>query len=654
MCGIAGSIGWLDEGIISAVRSACGAMTHRGPDSEGFWASRTTEGPGAALAFRRLAIIDLAPEANQPMHDPASGCVQVFNGEIYNYRDLRSELEKDGDTFHTRSDSEVLLKAYARWGAECVHRLRGMFGLAIWDPRAKGLFLARDRMGIKPIYHVLVERGGRQTLLFASELRALLATGLVPREIDPDGLATYLWNGVVMGPTTLVRRIRLMPAGCSFFVDAERPVVTPRRYWRIPRSSGKAVDRREARLDFERALTDAVAMRLVSDVPLGVFLSGGIDSSAIAAIAQRHAGEPVHTFNISFEEQAFDESNHARAVADAIGTRHETIILTERLAASRLDDALGGLDQPSVDAINTYYISRAVREAGLTVALAGTGGDELFGGYQSFRDRLRLRRIMGALRAAPMPVRRLMARALTRIKYPRPGAAPPQVRWGKLEDLLTNGVDALTHYQLMYGLYTRSFHQSLFASNGQKAVVDGLPCDRREELVALIEGQSDLPAWSQLELSCYLGERLLRDTDSASMAVSLEVRVPLIDQEVLRTLAELPDDVRFHPLGRKQLLRDTALAGLDRRLFERPKSGFLLPMDVWMRGQLRPMIDDLFADGDLLRRIGLCGPTVGRLWRAYLDGAPGLYWTRVWAIAALAWWCREHRVSMAPSAEAVR
>jgi len=544
--------------------------------------------------------------------------------------------------FRSRSDTEVILKAYARWGADAVARLRGMFAFALWDAARQVVLLARDRLGIKPLYLASVSRpGGAQTLLFASEVRALLASDLIARELDPVALASYVWNGFVVGPPTIIRGIELLPAGTCAIGGADGRVPVPRKYWRLPTvpsgSGGNA--------ELEAQLAAAVRMHLVSDVPLGIFLSGGIDSSAIAALAVRANTSRVRTFNIGFDEAAYDESAHARAVAQALETEHHELRLTQATFCDQLPDALASLDQPSVDGLNTYFVSRAVREAGLTVALAGTGGDELFGGYTSFRDIPWAAGWSGRLAALPRELLRRVGNTVTRAG--NVGAAvPPQTRWGKLGDALAARGDLLETYQVSYGLFSSDFGRQLVTRGVNGEVRAGLPRQVAYELSARIGGARQLPAISALELWCFLGERLLRDTDTASMASSLEVRVPFLDHEVVAAACALSDEDRFQPLGRKQVLRDVALRGLDPALFERPKSGFVLPIDRWARAALKDEMTAALHDPGFCEAAGLDPGTVRRLWDAFLGRARGLYWSRIWAVYALGWWCRTHRVSV--------
>jgi asparagine synthase (glutamine-hydrolysing) len=643
MCGIAGAVGIVDRAVRDAVARAHGAQLHRGPDDEGRW-EQVDAGRGAAFAHRRLSILDLSPLGRQPM-EHARGHTICFNGEIYNFRELRTELEGLGATFRSTSDTEVVLEAYARWGEGAIERLRGMFALAIWDAQRREVLLARDRLGIKPLYWARVSRSEGATLLFASELRAMLASGLVPRRISPMGLATFLWNGVVASPSTIVDGVSLLPEGTLAWASEDGKLTRERRYWSLPPATPGA-DEWASVEEARRVLRESVAQHVVADVPLGVFLSGGIDSSALAALAREVSAGPVRTFNISFDEATYDESPHAQAVARAIGSDHTDVRLTQSDFRSGLEDALRAIDQPTFDGINTYFVSRAVRREGITVALAGTGGDELCGGYSSFGELPRARDAAAMAQVFPDRARSALARAVTRLRTGAPGEIRPQTRWGKLEDLLETGGSLYEAYQVSYALYTRAFVRELLRSDHREKADWGLPPERGAYLRGLIEGQPDLHAISILELSCFLGERLLRDTDAASMAVSLEVRVPLLDHAFVEALARVPIARRFLPAQRKQLLRDIALSRVPAELFERPKRGFELPLAMWTKQELAGEIGRTLTDVVLCHRIGLNGEAVARAWRAYRDGAPGIYWSRIWALYVLLRWCRAHELEL--------
>lgn len=638
MCGIAGVIGAIDASLEAAVEKMMAAETHRGPDDSGLF--RSSGGAGVVFGFRRLAIMDLTADGHQPMEDHETGNVVAFNGEIYNFAELRRDLERTGVRFRSRGDTEVLLRGYGKLGADILPRLRGMYGFAIYDARRREVLLARDRLGIKPLYYATLERSHGRVILFASELRALLATGLFERRLDPDGLASYLWNGFVCGPNTMVRGISLLPPGTAMRIKVDAPEAVPERYWSL--KPGPELGAEDGVEQLRAELETAARQHLVSDVPLGVFLSGGVDSSAIAALAVRASASRVKTFHIGFEEAKFDESGYARNIAEQLGTEHVELRLTQEHFRMGLEAALGSLDQPTFDAINSYFVSKLVRDAGVTVALAGTGGDELFGGYRSFRDLPRGQRIARVTGQAPGAVLGSLSKL-----FAGSSGVPPQTRWGKLRDLFNTRGEAVNMYQVAYALYTRDFLHELAAS---PSLVDrapyGLVPERARELAALVEKSSPLSAIGTLELALFIGERLLRDTDAASMAVSLEVRVPLLDHKVVEAAQALPDDVRFSPLGKKQLLKQLAMPNLDHSVFDRPKAGFVLPIEVWAKDRLAGDIQALFSDRVLAESVGFNPTALGNLFRAFQNGAPGIYWSRIWAPFVLMHWCQQHGVAL--------
>jgi asparagine synthase (glutamine-hydrolysing) len=644
MCGIAGILGRLDEPNRAALQRMSEAMVHRGPDAHGTWISAGDEGGwGAMLAHRRLSILDLSPAGAQPMVDPVTGQVIVFNGEIYNYLDLRRRLAAEGQTFESSGDTQVMLRALGIHGSEAVGWLRGMFAFAVWDGARRRLLLARDPLGIKPLYLARSrDPAAGWSLAFASEVRALLASGLLgtPR-LDPAAVASVVWNGFVVGPGTAVEGVELLAPGRLLEVGPRAEEPLSRDFWAIP---GEPPDAPMDEAGLARVLSEGLGLHLASDVPLAVFLSGGVDSSAVANLAQRAARGPVHTFTLAFEEEELNEGPIARRIAEAIGTRHQEVLLTEGHFVDGLEAALDSLDQPTFDALNSYYMSRAIREAGFTVALVGTGGDELFGGYSSFRELPRLHRWFRPLRWMPRSLPVAAARLATSGLRRSGGAIPPQTRWAKLPDMVRRGDDLLGLYQMAYALFLPEFQREILAPGMADGVVDGLPRPMRDRLGAETRSRSPISALAVMEQRLFLGERLLRDNDAASMAASIEQRVPLVDQVLLESVDRLPDAVRFQPVGRKAILRRIGLAGLDPSIFERPKSGFVLPFDRWIRRGLRDVMDRTLRDPLAVRPTGLEPAAVERLWRAFLDGAPGMYWSRVWAVYALVRWCHRNRV----------
>lgn len=525
------------------------AMAARGPDGFGAWISPDRQ---VALASRRLAILDLSEAGAQPMLSGDGRFALVMNGEIYNFLELRSELEAEGVRFGSRSDTEVVLTLYAREGAAMLSRLRGMYGLAIWDNQEKTLLLARDPLGIKPLY--FSEEGG--TLRFASQVKALEAGGAVSREVDPAGLAGFLLWGSVPEPLTIRKAVKALPAGHSLLVEQKIGPIRPIRPIGPIQPMAPVA-----------AVEDSVVAHLVSDVPVAVFLSAGLDSALIAALARRHLPEPPATFTLSFEETAGtprDEAPLAAEVARTLGTRHVERRVGRADFQGWWRDALAAMDQPSIDGFNTYAVSRAAHEAGLKVVLSGLGGDELFGSYPSFQDVPRMAQT--ARRASRVPGLGAVWPPLARTFFPdRP----------KLAGLMRYGRTLPGAYFLRRGLY---LPEELPALMGRDAAEEAL----RQYDPVTGNGQAG-DAWTAvhlLETTRYMRNQLLRDSDWASMASSVELRVPLVDAWLYERLAANG----FEPArgqGKAALVRQAA-PELPAALWTRPKSGFFIPVMEWM------------------------------------------------------------------------
>jgi asparagine synthase (glutamine-hydrolysing) len=644
MCGIAGILGRIGDTNRDALRRMGDAMVHRGPDAHGTWESPPdSAGRGALLAHRRLSIIDLSPAGAQPMLDPETGHVVVYNGEIYNYQAVRAELVAEGQRFASTGDTAVMLRAVGIRGRGAVASLRGMFAFATWDPARRELLLARDPLGIKPLYVAKnPDRDGEWSLAFASEVRALLASGLLgtPR-LDPQAAASVVWNGFVVGPETVVAGIESLSPGELRLFDAAGAETLAEEYWAMP-APGRGPPVGEAELT--HALEECLRLHLLSDVPLGIFLSSGIDSSAVANLAQRAAPGGVRTFTLAFEEKELDEGPWARKIARAIGTQHQEVVLSEQTFVAGLEAAMDSLDQPTFDGLNSYFMARAVREAGFTVALVGTGGDELFGGYTSFRDLPALAAWSKRARRIPRGLLVGLAKRAVAALQPARGGFARQTRWAKLPDMIAQGDDLLALYQLAYALFLPSTQRELVGDSAARTLTDGLPAKMRARVAKETRGRSPLTAISVMEQRLFLGERLLRDNDAASMAASIEMRLPLVDQVLLETVDRFPEAARYSPVRKKAALRRMGLCGLDPALFDRPKVGFVLPFDRWIRRGLTKAVDDALRDASAVQSAGLRPEPVLRLWRAFQAGAPGVYWSRVWSIYAHVRWCHRHKV----------
>ena len=646
MCGIAGIVGLVAEPNRRALKRMNDAMTHRGPDGEGFWEAQPDErGWGALLAHRRLAILDLSPAGAQPMVDPTSGDVVVLNGEIYNYVELRNQLTAVGHRLRSSGDTAVMLRVLSLHGRNAVAMLRGMFAFAFWDTHSRRLTVARDALGIKPLYMARNrDPDGDWSVLFASELRAILASGLLGKpRLNPQAAASVVWNGFMVTPDTAIKGIESVMPGELRVFDGHGREETRVTHWRLPERDGDGAVGED---QLAKAFESSVRLHLASDVPLAVFLSGGIDSSAIANVAHRVSGRPVHTFTLALEEQEHNEGVSARRIATAIGTQHHELVLTEQRFLSGLEGALDSLDQPTFDGLNSYFMAQAVSDAGFTVALVGSGGDELFGGYKSFHDLPKLLRAASWAKWVPKPVQLAAARFAASVMQRSGGNFPPQTRWAKLPEMIRHGDDLLALYQMAYALFLSDYQRQLLGDAAQSALVSGLPPAMHERLREETRLRTPLSAISVMEQRIFLGERLLRDTDSAGMAASIEIRLPLVDQVFLRQVDCLPQAARFEPVRAKSVLRRIGLRGLDPALFNRPKAGFTLPYDRWLHSALGKKIDGTMRDEHAIRRTGLNPDAVRRLWQAYLDGAPGLYWSRVWAIYVFVRWCERHELSL--------
>lgn len=656
MCGVAGIVGAVSTSNRDALERMERALLHRGPDAGAVWTSTADgSGWGCLLAHRRLSILDLAPTGAQPMVDPRSGDVIVTNGEIYNYVALRDELRRRGDEFRSTGDTEVMLKALSRDGAAALSSLRGMFACAFWTARSRRLTLARDPLGIKPLYVATnPDPSGEWSFVFASEVRALLASGLLgtPR-LDRSAVSSFAWNGFVVGPNTAVAGISELAPGTALVVDQRGRTISAEPFW------SRAADPHAlgAGPSMHDALTESVALHLASDVPLGVFLSGGVDSAAVANLAQRASSSPIHTFTMTFDEADHNEGPLARRIAAGVGSEHHEVELSESRFAAGLDAAVSSLDQPTMDAVNSYFMSHAVREAGFTVALVGTGADELFGGYRSFLDLPRMLRWNRATRAVPRRLQAALARlGRGALSVPRRGGKGlgQQSSWAKLPEMLARGDDLVRLYQLAYALFLPGFHEELVAGSvaadaAGLGVVDGLPRATYERLTGLSHvrfshGGTSLEAIGMLEQNLFLGSRLLRDTDAVSMSASLEVRLPFVDSVLLDAVERLDPAARFEPVGRKQVVRTVGLEGLDRAIFERPKTGFVLPFERWLRSDLGNTVGDTLRDPVLVAPTGLSPTAVDRLWTTFRDQPGRIYWSRIWALYAFVRWCHGNGV----------
>ena len=607
MCGIAGGGGFAPEQLRTAVGVMCTQMQARGPDDEGV----ESFGEGhVCLGNRRLAIIDPSPAGHQPMVHPETGQAIAFNGMIYNFRELAAQLEAEGERFTSDCDTEVILRAYARYGPDCVHHLRGMFAFAIWDPRTREVFLARDRLGIKPLYYA--EPEGR--LLFSSHVRAILATGLVERRLSAAGVRSFLATGAVADPLTIADGVLSLEAGHRARWSATGGLRVE-RWWAPPAHADYAGSREDAVRELRERLEEAVRCHLVSDAPLGIFLSGGVDSSLMAGLAARQT-DHVRTVSVVFDDDpAFSEERYQRLVADKLGVENVAVSLTGDDLLRRADRAFGAMDQPTIDGLNTLAVSSAAAEAGLKVALSGLGADELFNGYGHVD---RVRRLERA-RALPAPVGRVVGRGVTAVR--KDSASKKMALW--LGGELPRG----RSYELLRSLYLPTDLGRLMRS----PAANGIP--RPDAL----NGSGDVfNEVSSLDVTNYMRNMLLRDTDAMSMSVSLEVRVPFVDNELVDWTLRLPGALKDGE--RKALLVDATRDVLPEEIFTRRKQGFVLPIERWLRSSLHDEVQTAVTAphagvAELVDTAAATGE-----WERFLGG--DATWHRPWALYALERWAR--------------
>lgn len=619
MCGIIGA--WFSgrrADALGVVRRATSALEHRGPDSGNVVQVRTRAADDVlVLGHRRLSIIDLSEGGSQPMRDPETGNWIVFNGEVYNFAELRAELEARGCRFRSGSDTEVILQSYRVWGRDCVTRWRGMFAAAIWDSPRQELFLIRDRLGVKPLYYYY---DGRQ-FLFASEVRALLATGLIERRINLAALNTYLMFGAVQDPLTLVEGVMSLPAAHSMTVRADG--IELKEYWELPldgASDGFSAPELYQRIGAR--LEEAVRLRLISDVPLGVFLSGGVDSGAIAMLARRISPEHIKTFTIGFVDERFSETAQAQRTAASLRVDQRSILLTEDELLTSCDSAIAAFDQPSIDGLNTYYISRAVKEAGIKVAVSGIGGDEAFCGYKHFRSLPWMERFERYRGRVPYVLRQAGASVLGRA-----GANP------KLGALVLDDYGFAQPYLLARSLFLPEQISALLERDILGAVHYGAWGARVRQTLKRAEGLDPVNRISYLEFKTYIANTLLRDADVMSMAHSLEIREPLLDHLLLEDLMRVPGGVKLGHKTPKSLLIKSLPESLPLGVTSAPKRGFTLPFSVWLPGQLRGRVEETFRHPPAALN-GIIDPGAARMvWDSFLKGRTS--WTGAWALYVL-------------------
>ena len=652
MCGFAGLIGPAGQPGAQAqlAHAMASTLEHRGPDDAGSWSNETG---CVGLGFRRLSIIDLSPEGHQPMQSSDRRYTVVFNGEIYNFEALKSELRRAGHTFRGHSDTEVLLCAISHWGMEdALPRLWGMFAFALWDEQEQRLHLVRDRVGKKPLYYGWFG----QHFLFGSELKALRAHPAFTATVDRDALASYLRFVYVPAPLSIYEGVSKLPAGSWTTIEPDRPghSPVPRTYWQAQHVAEHGNDHplrlsdKAAADELERLLDDATGLRAVADVPVGAFLSGGIDSTVVVASLQKHSRRGVSTFTIGYTNDQYDESVHARAIAQHLGTEHTELIVSPAEARAVIPRLPSLYDEPFADAsqIPTFLVSELARQH-VTVALSGDGGDEVFGGYNRY--------VMGTwlwarLKRIPAPARRAAARTMLSIapdRWDRMGRRMDPFMPSKRRSLVTGnnahklaGILDADSVDVMYSRLVATW------DNADDLVIGAGTSGTRS-----LAASTKLDAAHQMmlhDMLTYLPDDILVKVDRASMGASLEVRTPLLDHRLIEFASRLPDHQLIRDGEGKWLLRQVLQRHVPRELFDRPKHGFGVPIDAWLRGPLRDWATDLLSPSRLRREGYFEVDPVQKALSAHLSGERNLQY-HLWAILMFESWLEnEHEAGRCP------
>ncbi|HRC32626.1 MAG TPA: asparagine synthase (glutamine-hydrolyzing) [Bacteroidia bacterium] len=620
MCGIAGIyLSTATKPDSASLQKMNNSIAHRGPDAEGYYS-----GPHIGLAHRRLSIIDLSDAGTQPMHSGDNRYHIIFNGEIYNFEEVKSKLPSY--PFKTKTDTEVILAAYIAWGKDCVHHFNGMFALAIWDSTEQSLFIVRDRLGVKPLYY---HRNGEH-FIFASETRALIASGMYKPVINKTHLHEYFLYQTVHAPNTLLQEVMMLMPGHYIFI--KNGDIKIEAYWKTEKNisnlaSSQTYD--EVKQSVNKLLHDAVERRLVSDVPFGAFLSGGIDSSAVVGIMSKYLQQPVRTFNISFDESEFSEAKYAQIIAKKFSTQHTELKLSPQHFINDLPLALDAMDHPSGDGPNSYTVSKVTKAAGIKMALSGLGGDEMFAGYPVFNRTLKLQK-NNLWWSVPALLRKLPASIVKNIKHDVPSQ--------KLAALLAaNEFNQAEFFALSRQLNVPVRIQSLLHTAApEKDVV--------ENLVSTYFNNANIPMLSRVsmaEINTYMQNVLLRDTDQMSMAVALEVRVPFLDYQLCEYVMGIPDKYK-QPDYPKKLLVESLGDLLPPEIVHRKKMGFVFPWEHWLKNELRSFCDERIQS--LANRSFMKGENLIEQWKKFLHNDNSIRWIDIWICVVLEHWIVKNNI----------
>ncbi len=622
MCGICGILPYDNikpEILKSTLQKMNAAMFHRGPDNEGVFIDEHI-----ALGHKRLSIIDLSEAANQPMSTPDKQLTVVFNGEIYNYQQIRSQLKHY--PFTSQSDTEAILAAYKTWGIDCIKRFNGMFAFALWNMPERKLYIVRDRLGIKPLYYYKEDN----IFLFASEIRSLLQSKMVARKADKQSLYEYIGFQTVHSPKTIIKNIKMLEPG--HYLSIKNKTIAKKCYWKINDLTKKQTNElsyQQIKNKTLKLLTESVNQRLVSDVPFGAFLSGGIDSSIIVALMSETGGKTANTFTVTFDNKEFNEARYAQIIANKYQTNHHEIRLSPNEMLHILPEALAAIDHPGGDGQNSFLIAKAIKDKGITMALSGLGGDELFAGYPVFRRLYRLHSCK-YFRFIPNALLQFAGNALYKIR--------PSVATSKIAQLCQ-----LKHrnFQSAYPL-----NRQLYSETEIEEMLPFLQNDLFNRIYSMnnakIEQNKILSAISVAEITTYLQNILLRDTDQMSMASALEVRVPFLDHLLVEHILSISDSVKY-PKTPKKLLVDATDGLIPKEIIERPKMGFVFPWKHWLKNELRSFCHEKI--NTLAQRQLFNEKTIKNLWNDFLRNNSTMQWSKIWHLIVLEHWLSENQIN---------
>ncbi len=628
MCGITGIVGnSINTSVYqTAIQKMTDAIAHRGPNSQGLWNDEH-----CFFGHRRLSIIDLSEAGNQPFISQDGRYILVYNGELYNYKDLKFELQRveHGSKnipyiFKTNTDTEVILASYLRWGNNCMKRFNGMFAFAIWDTVEQKLLIGRDRLGVKPLYY----QYKNNTLVFASEIRALIYSGIIDKKINPSAVAEYIQYSTVHAPNTMLQDVKVLMPGHFIEFNIQHSTFSILNYWNINdyTKTKQDLSYKETCDKVNELLTASVERRLVADVPFGAFLSGGIDSSAIVGLMSKVSTEKIQTFNVSFDEGEFSEAKYAKQISQKFNTQHHEIKLTPTDFLNQLPEALAAIDHPSGDGPNSYIVSKATKQAGITMALSGLGGDELFAGYDIFK---RFYELEKKAWLNVIPAKGLIGKLIS--------AKKKSVQGDKTSEILAlNSINGHQAYPINRKLFNQSDYQSLLKNkyNDSNFIFNLIKNSTTDK-------QHTLSRVSLYEIETYMQNILLRDADQMSMAVALEVRVPFLDYQLVEFVLGVKDEYKF-PHTPKKLLIDSLGDLLPNEIVNRPKMGFTLPWKEWLKGDLREFCEDNIIQ--FSKRSFVNREAVLIIWNRFLNNDPKITWSRVWHLVVLNNWINTHHI----------